>query len=91
MEVILQVVPLSQRSGVIEWCSNTVPLSTYLIGGGGVVGAHVRYRKGDWSPAVCRQKMFVSYAQFIWPHTGNHILCTLTEVVVITSYQLMPE
>lgn len=62
MLVMLQVVPLSQRSGVIEWCSNTVPLSTYLIGGGGVVGAHVRYRKGDWTPAVCRQKMFVSYA-----------------------------
>ena len=27
-----KVVPLSQRSGVLEWCDNTMPIGEFLIG-----------------------------------------------------------
>lgn len=27
-----KVVPLSQRSGVLEWCENTMPIGEFLIG-----------------------------------------------------------
>lgn len=27
-----KVVPLSKRSGVLEWCENTVPIGEFLIG-----------------------------------------------------------
>lgn len=52
-----KVVPLSQRSGVLEWCTNTIPLSTYLVGTHGVPGAHEKYRPNDYPPSVCRVKL----------------------------------
>lgn len=53
------VVPLSQRSGVLEWCSDTMPLSEYLVGTpkSRVQGAHDRYRPNDWKPSVCRSQL----------------------------------
>ena len=27
-----KVVPLSRRSGVLQWCENTIPIQLYLIG-----------------------------------------------------------
>nr|QSX72307.1 ATM kinase [Halisarca dujardinii] len=50
-----KVIPLSQRSGVVEWCEGTVPLGMYLIGQG--VGAHQRYCPLQWSNSICRKKM----------------------------------
>ena len=29
--ITVQVVPLSQRSGIVEWCEGTVPLGEYLV------------------------------------------------------------
>merc|ERR1719369_1698792 len=29
---IYKVVPLSQRSGILEWCVNTQPIAMYLVG-----------------------------------------------------------
>ncbi|XP_028656011.1 serine-protein kinase ATM [Erpetoichthys calabaricus] len=50
-----KVVPFSQRSGVLEWCTGTVPIGEYLIDP--TKGAHKRYRPNDWSGMVCRRKM----------------------------------
>ncbi|KFM79169.1 Serine-protein kinase ATM, partial [Stegodyphus mimosarum] len=36
-----KVVPVSRRSGVLQWCEGTQVLSQYLVGGSG--GAHARY------------------------------------------------
>ena len=38
-----RVVPLSPLAGVVEWVSNTVTLSKYLVGGDGMTGAHGKY------------------------------------------------
>ncbi|XP_021355309.1 serine-protein kinase ATM-like isoform X2 [Mizuhopecten yessoensis] len=43
-----KVIPLSQRSGLLEWCEGTLPIGEYLIGGKGETeGAHRRYRPHD--------------------------------------------
>ncbi|CAB3982970.1 serine- kinase ATM [Paramuricea clavata] len=56
-----KVVPLSQRSGLVEWCEDTTPLGNYLIGGQGKknLGAHERYYPRDLSSLDCRKKMQV--------------------------------
>lgn len=51
-----KVVPLSQRTGVLEWCENTQTFGDYLTGDN---GAHQRYRKHDFAPIECRRKMIV--------------------------------
>jgi len=58
----LKVVPLSQRSGILEWCEGTVPMGEYLIGG--VNAAHHRYRPDDWKPVDCRRVMSVRHGSF---------------------------
>lgn len=50
-----KVVPLSQRSGVLEWCTGTVPIGEFLIDSEG--GAHKRYRPTDFSSLQCQRKM----------------------------------
>ncbi|KAM3935269.1 serine-protein kinase ATM-like [Leptodactylus fuscus] len=50
-----KVVPLSQRSGVLEWCSGTVPIGEYLVNAED--GAHKRYRPGDYSSLHCQRKL----------------------------------
>eukprot|EP00298_Acanthocystis_sp_HF-20_P011074 c19218_g1_i2.p1 GENE.c19218_g1_i2~~c19218_g1_i2.p1 ORF type:complete len:773 (+),score=256.67 c19218_g1_i2:38-2356(+) len=52
-----KVIPLSPKSGVVEWVTNTIPLSEYLIGGSKAGGAHVRYRPNDMSFKDARQIM----------------------------------
>lgn len=57
-----KVVPLSQRSGVLEWCANTMPLADYLAGPPAIKshgGAHRRYRPNDLLASKCREKMMV--------------------------------
>ena len=56
-----QVIPLSQRSGVVEWCEGTQPLGEYLIGSppNHQQGAHYRYRPSDLSSSACRKKLMV--------------------------------
>lgn len=52
------VVPLSQRSGILEWCVNTMPLSDYLVGTSSQKkGAHERFRPQDWPPSKCRKEL----------------------------------
>jgi ataxia telangiectasia mutated family protein len=54
-----KVVPLSQRSGIVEWCEGTTPLGEYLVGPPGkpFQGAHSRYRPRDWGSLDCRKKL----------------------------------
>ncbi|XP_011193336.2 serine/threonine-protein kinase ATM [Zeugodacus cucurbitae] len=50
-----KVVPLSMRSGILEWCENTVPIGVYLGSGSDKSGAHRKYRPDDITPHKCRQ------------------------------------
>ncbi|XP_054470748.1 LOW QUALITY PROTEIN: serine-protein kinase ATM [Anoplopoma fimbria] len=46
-----KVVPFSQRSGVLEWCSGTVPIGEFLV------DAHKRFRPQDSTNMASRKKM----------------------------------
>ena len=46
-----KVVPLSERSGVLEWCSNTSPIGSILI------RAHEKYYPNDYKLSLCREKL----------------------------------
>uniref|UniRef100_A0A8C2WUR8 non-specific serine/threonine protein kinase n=1 Tax=Cyclopterus lumpus TaxID=8103 RepID=A0A8C2WUR8_CYCLU len=50
-----KVVPFSQRSGVLEWCSGTVPIGEFLVDPN--KGAHKRFRPRDPTNLACRKKM----------------------------------
>ncbi|KAK7066611.1 hypothetical protein SK128_024144 [Halocaridina rubra] len=52
-----QVIPLSQRSGLIQWCENTQPFGEYLIGRQKKGGAHKLYYPLDYPAVVCRKNM----------------------------------
>uniref|UniRef100_A0A8C9RH35 non-specific serine/threonine protein kinase n=1 Tax=Scleropages formosus TaxID=113540 RepID=A0A8C9RH35_SCLFO len=56
-----KVVPFSQRSGVLEWCSGTVPIGEFLVNPH--KGAHHRFRPNDWSNLDCRKKMMLVHKQ----------------------------
>ena len=58
-----KVIPLSQRSGVVEWCEGTCPLGQYLVGD--KASAHNRYRPYDWTSIECRKKMVVGLTKAI--------------------------
>uniref|UniRef100_A0A8D2J9V7 non-specific serine/threonine protein kinase n=1 Tax=Varanus komodoensis TaxID=61221 RepID=A0A8D2J9V7_VARKO len=53
-----KVVPLSQRSGVLEWCTGTIPLGEFLVSPDS--SAHKRYRPKDYSNIFCQRKMMVT-------------------------------
>lgn len=74
-----QVIPLSQRSGVVEWCEETCPLGEYLIGSpkDPKKGAHSRYHPNDWSSLACRKKLSVSelvYCMLMLTVLSSHYL-----------------
>ncbi|XP_030599575.1 serine-protein kinase ATM-like [Archocentrus centrarchus] len=50
-----KVVPFSQRSGVLEWCSGTVPIGEFLVDP--IKGAHKRFRPQDPTNLACRKEM----------------------------------
>lgn len=54
------IVPLSKRSGILEWCSNTTPLGDYLAGQDNV---HQRYHPEDETPLMCRRKLRDAFDQ----------------------------
>ncbi len=56
-----KIVPLSQRSGILEWCANTTTMCDYLISTNPrKLGAHQRYFPNDWTAQKCRSTMSVS-------------------------------
>ncbi|ETE57747.1 Serine-protein kinase ATM, partial [Ophiophagus hannah] len=52
---LVKVVPLSQRSGILEWCTGTIPLGEFLINTDS--SAHKRYRPQDYTSLDCQKKM----------------------------------
>lgn len=52
-----QAVPLSQRSGLIQWVDNTQPFNEYVIGNDRQSGAHKTYYPNDLKANECRKKM----------------------------------
>lgn len=53
-----KVVPLSQKSGIIEWCDGTIPLAEWLVGGAdNSGGAHKKYNQNDWHFSECRKRL----------------------------------
>ncbi|KAF7260459.1 hypothetical protein EG68_02210, partial [Paragonimus skrjabini miyazakii] len=50
-----KVIPMAQRSGVIEWCEGTIPLGEWLAADH--TGAHQRYRPKDMSPGQAKQRL----------------------------------
>lgn len=58
--LFFQVVPLTQRSGILEWCDNTIPIITVLIGSNSSHGLHKKYYPNDYTANTCREKLTVS-------------------------------
>ena len=60
-----KVIPLSQRSGIVEWCEGTLPLGEYLIGSpqNPYTGAHCRYQPNDWLSFDCRKRLTTAKTQ----------------------------
>ncbi|XP_053871494.1 serine-protein kinase ATM isoform X1 [Malaclemys terrapin pileata] len=56
-----KVIPLSQRSGVLEWCSGTAPIGEFLVNP--EEGAHRRYRPKDYSSTYCQKTMMDAQKQ----------------------------
>ncbi|XP_033207323.1 serine-protein kinase ATM-like isoform X2 [Belonocnema kinseyi] len=52
-----KVVPLTQRSGVLEWCENTLPIANILIGIDRNSGIHKKYYPENYTGLQCRKKM----------------------------------
>ncbi|XP_011860130.1 PREDICTED: serine-protein kinase ATM isoform X2 [Vollenhovia emeryi] len=52
-----KVVPLTQRSGVLEWCDNTVPITATLVGTPGLPGIHKKYYPRDLTAEAARNKL----------------------------------
>ncbi|KAA3678650.1 ataxia telangiectasia mutated family protein [Paragonimus westermani] len=50
-----KVIPVAQRSGVIEWCEGTIPLGEWLAADHS--GAHQRYRPKDMPPGQAKQRL----------------------------------
>ena len=59
-----KVVPLTQRSGVLEWCNNTLPLGNILNGEGQQIGLHRKYYPNDYTPSECRNRLGVRNLNF---------------------------
>lgn len=59
MILCFQVIPLSQRSGLVEWCEGTISIGDYLVGATSASneGAHCRYNPRDWSNGECKRRM----------------------------------
>ena len=49
-----KVIPLSTRSGILEWCQNTIPIGMYIT------EARKKYRPKEYSVHKCRQLASVS-------------------------------
>ncbi|KAG8040922.1 hypothetical protein G9C98_001910 [Cotesia typhae] len=54
-----KVIPLSQRSGILEWCDNTEPIFAILNGKSNptTLGMHEKYHPNDWKIVHCRTEI----------------------------------
>jgi len=51
------VIPLSPKTGVLQWVENSQSLNEYLLGSRTVLGAHSRYCEGGWKHSRCLNEM----------------------------------
>ncbi|XP_018573379.1 serine-protein kinase ATM [Anoplophora glabripennis] len=49
-----KIVPLSMRSGILQWVDNSMLIGDYLIGKDKEIGAHQIYRPNDKPPLTCK-------------------------------------
>ncbi|CAM1304006.1 ATM (predicted) [Pycnogonum litorale] len=54
-----KVIPLSRRSGIVQWCDGTQPFASYLVESGKSIGAHRLYHPSDLTSNQCRKKLMV--------------------------------
>ncbi|XP_076172316.1 serine/threonine-protein kinase tefu isoform X2 [Ptiloglossa arizonensis] len=54
---LIKVVPLTQRSGILEWCDNTIPIVAILTGSNSFSGLHKKYYPKDYTPSFCKKKL----------------------------------
>ena len=52
-----KVVPLSPRTGILQWVENTIPLGSYLV------PAHLKYYPNDIKPGDGRKKILQEHAR----------------------------
>lgn len=52
-----RVVPLTPGAGLLEWCTNTMPLGSWIEGDRGMVGARRRYRPNDMQRSDARNAL----------------------------------
>ncbi|XP_017880998.1 serine-protein kinase ATM [Ceratina calcarata] len=52
-----KVVPLTQRSGIVEWCDNTLPIAAVLVGTDSLPGLHKKYYPRDYTARQCKEKL----------------------------------
>ncbi|XP_024944918.1 serine-protein kinase ATM isoform X2 [Cephus cinctus] len=52
-----KVVPLTQRSGILEWCEDTLPIAKILVGSDYLSGVHKKYYPEDYTALECRTKI----------------------------------
>ncbi|CAF0940395.1 unnamed protein product, partial [Brachionus calyciflorus] len=50
-----KIIPLSQKSGVLEWCQNTITIGNWLIGENQDGGAHKKYEPNDLRFDECKR------------------------------------
>lgn len=53
-----KIVPLSQKSGVLEWCQNTITIGDWLIGQNQDGGAHKKYEPNDLRFDECKRILY---------------------------------
>jgi len=56
------ILPLSPKSGVLEWVEDTIPIFDYLMSVGGKLGAHSRYYPSEWDYSSCSRHFNVKTA-----------------------------
>lgn len=66
--------PLTQRSGILEWCNNTMPIITILIGSNTIPGLCKKYYPKDYTANDCKEKLAVSLCL---NKTQFHDLCII--------------
>ena len=59
-----KIVPLSQKSGVLEWCMNTITFGDWLTMNEHHGGAHKKYEPNDWTFDECRRRMHEAAESF---------------------------
>lgn len=71
---------MTQRSGVLEWCENTLPISLILLGDGKKPGIHKKYYPNDYDTHKCRKMLEVSF---------EVVLCSFDHIFFILIFALI--